>query len=58
METNAFESTSALILKFRPEVLDICRALKLSCKKHNSVSLYAYHLLGIQFLESLSQICV
>jgi hypothetical protein len=39
-----------------PKVMDIFRALKLSCKKRKSVSLYAYHLLGVQFLEDLSQI--
>jgi len=30
--------------------------MKLSCKKHKSVSIYEYHLLGVHFLESLSQL--
>jgi hypothetical protein len=55
-QTQCFWEGQCVICKFRPEVMDICPALKLSYTKHKSVSLYAYRLLGVRVLESLSQI--
>ena len=55
-QMQCFLESQFVIRKFRPEVMDICRALKLSCTKHKSVSLNAYCLLGVRTLERLIQV--